>query len=391
MKELFLDANAHLPLNTIALQAYNDFVCSKANHGHPSSLSEPGRLAATALENARIRIAQLIGAKDSNQIIFTSGCTQACEWAMDIFFNLDAHKYHSDLNPIAISPVEHPAIRDAFEKSDKQYHPSEPSTRLSVDKDGMVQPFQAQSWQDFGIDKIVCTYVQNEIGVIQPVGTLKTALFSNDGREFFSGTTKQKYVLSDMSQALGKIDLNVTNLDVDIAIFGAHKFGGPGNIGFIYLKNTDWWLPFGTGSRYFMDRPGTPDVAGIITTATALEEALRTLSVRQENMKKFQSTLEDGLKMRGYEIIAEQAHRVPNTTFVNIPNLAMLAVMKLGEKGIHVGLGSACGSMHTGPSPLMKVLNREGNINDYLRISQWGEYGHKDAEYFLHVLGGIGL
>lgn len=356
MKELYLDANAHVPFNPKAAKAYLDFSNSKAGHGHPSSLSEPGREAASAMETAREKIAQLIGAKSLNQILFTSSCTQACEWAIDIFFSQDISI------PAAISPMEHPAMKDAFEK-----YSARPSIKIQVNSDGKLINLDS-----LNSNNIVCTHMQNEIGTIQPLEKFK-----------------DKVLCSDMSQSLGKIPINVTDLNVDLAVFGAHKFGGPGGVGFIYIKDTNWWRPFGTGSRYFMDRPGTPDVAGIVATAAALEDVIQTLPERQQKMVKFKNILENNLKNSNIEIIGETAERSPNTTFIHLPNIAMNAVLALGQKGIHVGLGSACGSMHAGPSPLMKVLGRQGSVHDYMRISHFGEYDNQDADNFFTALKSI--
>ena len=189
-----------------------------------------------------------------------------------------------------------------------------------------------------------------------------------------------------MSQALGKIPVNVSDLNVDLAVFGAHKFGGPGGLGFIYIKDPSNYLPFGTGSRYFLDRTGTPDVAAAVAAAAALEDAVLSLSTRMSRMTKFRDTLEEGLESLGLEIIGKNANRAPGTTFVRIPNKGLHSVIKLGEHGIYVGLGSACGSVHTGESPLMKEIGCPGTIHDFMRISQFGEYGAPEAKHFLNIL-----
>jgi cysteine sulfinate desulfinase/cysteine desulfurase-like protein len=103
-------------------------------------------------------------------------------------------------------------------------------------------------------------------------------------------------------------------------------------------------------------------------------------------MQKFHTAVEIGLKDMGFEIIANGNHRSASTTFVSIPEKGLLACFKLGEMGIHVGLGSACGSIHAGDSKIIKSLGREGSINDFMRISQFGEYDEKDAERFLVAL-----
>lgn len=360
MKELFLDANAHLPLNPKALAAYSEFCNSTAGHGHPSSPSHPGRLAASALETARGKIASLIGAQKPSQVIFTSGCTPACEWGLEMFFQIEENKNLE----AACSPVEHSAVRDAFETLAEEFVGE--VTHLSVDKNGIVKTGDFENVYP----KISCVHMQNEIGVIQPLKQIK-----------------KKYLFSDMSQSLGKVPVNVTELGVDVAVFGAHKFGGPGGFGFIYLKDPNHWESSGAGSRYFLDRPGTPDVGGAVATSVALEEAVSTLEKRTENMKIFQYIVESHFIVNGFDIVGYGAkERSPNTTFVSIPGEGLLTVMKLGENGIYTGLGSACGSMHTGASPLMKALGYGGGVHDFMRISQFGEYGEEDAKHFVKVL-----
>lgn len=350
---LFLDANAHLPMNSKALKAYQDFINSPAGHGHPSSPSEPGRLAATALEESRAKIASLIGAESARQIIFTSSCTQAAEWGIKIFLenSLGMDTYSA--------PIEHPAVRDAFLNLSEK----EPQM-LEVNENGTVIINEKTN------KNIICIHLQNEIGTIQPI------------EEFNSN-----YLFSDISQSLGKIPVNVTDLKIDIAIAGAHKFAGPGGVGFIYLKNPEDWSAFGSGSRYFLDRPGTPDVAGIVATAAALEESISTLPDRTNKMTEFQTVLENYLKNIGVEIIGVNAKRSPNTTFIHLPDgKGIQTCFKLGQHQIYVGLGSACGSVHAGPSHVIKALGKIAGAHDFLRISQYGEYGEKEANHLIKIL-----
>lgn len=353
MKDLYLDANAHLPLNEKAQKAYIDFNNSKAGYGNPASPSVPGREAATILEESRGRIAEAIGAKNPNQIVFTTSATQACQWAIKILITRSS--------TIAISPVEHNAVKDAFSKVTDGF-----DSKLKINSDGLVI-------DDRQLEGVACIYVQNEIGTIQPIDKLNC-----------------EYIFSDMTQSLGKMHVDVTELDVDIAAFGAHKFGGPSGVGFLYLKETNHWSELGTGSRYFMDVPGTPNVGGVLATAVALEEAIKTLPERTENMIEFRTVLENGLKELDFEVIGQGERRVPNTTFVKAPsgkaNCGLALMMELGDfsvYGVHTGLGSACGSMYTGGSPLMEALGRPSDGQDYLRISQWGNYGVEEANYVL--------
>lgn len=353
---LYLDANAHIPMNAKALRAFAEFNTSKAGHGHAMSPAAPGRAAANAIEGARVNIAALLGASDASQIVFTGTCTSACEWGLKALRRASRRN-----NPIIfISPTEHSAVKQAFSGiwSDVK---DDMKAKIPINSDGLI------TRTDFNNDIVICIHTQNETGVIQPVEEINCGL-----------------LFSDMSQTPGKIHLNLSSLSVDVAVFGAHKFGGPPSVGILYLKDIDNWVEYGYGSRYFMDRTGTPDAASIVSTAVALEDSLETLNERIEKMKEFQTTLEDGLENMKIKIIGKKSPRLPNTTFIKIPHgRAMQILLSLGEAGIHVGLGSACGSMHTGPSPLMQAMGFDGGAHDFMRISTFGEYASKEAKLFL--------
>jgi cysteine desulfurase len=341
---IFLDSNAHVPLNKSALRAFAEFNGSMAAHGHAMSPSLPGRQSASLIETARTKIAELIGAKSPNQIIFTSSCTSACEWALEIAKKQNFKKYY-------LSPVEHSAVRtkfrDLFGISD-----------LNANKDGVVA-CGFESPNTF----MTCIYAQNEIGVIQPIETIKTPFFS------------------DMSQALGKIPVNVSKYpNLKIAVFGAHKFGGPVSVGFMYLQDSSWWTEFGTGSRYFPDKTGTPDASLIVCASAALEESIKTLPERYYNMIKFRDVIESTVEELGMCVIGKGAQRLPNTSFIKVGDkMGPYLLSQLEQDGIFIGLGSACGGINMGPNPIMINLGYGNNSHDFIRISTFGEYSNRDA------------
>jgi cysteine desulfurase len=350
MRKYFLDSNAHVPMNDVVLEAYLKFNKLPAAHGNPNSINRIGRESAEYLEGARKKIARYLGA-ESGQFFFTRGSTQACEWAIKIIKNRKC-KIHC-------SPIEHPAV----------YMSLQDAEFLNVDKNGKVL-------FDQKYDVVSCIYVQNEIGVIQDFSALDCS-----------------FLFSDMSQAAGKIKINLSKMNVDMAVFGAHKFGGPSGVGILYLKDPEQWIEFGIGSRYYTDIVGTPDVAGIYLTGIALEEAIKTMEIRRRNMLAFRDTFERGLKNFGCIILGEGNRRVDNTTFFKINgvfqdiyNDGVGLLNKLSELGIYVGLGSACGSMHTEVSKVAQALGHSEEGHQYIRVSQWGSYNDLDAKYILGKL-----
>ena len=364
MKDLYLDANAHVPMTNRTLKFFSEFNNSRAAHGHPSSPSTPGREASSAIEGARKKIASLLGAESPNQIFFTSSCTQACEWVMKIIQKKKIQSY--------VSRLEHPAVSRAADL----YLPEH--SLLETNENGILDLKKYNTPPAPGA-AVCCIHVQNEIGTIQPLEKIRNKY-------------PKALIFSDMSQSLGKIPIDLQELDVDFATFGGHKFGGPSGVGFMYLKNTSDWCAMGTGSRYYMDAPGTPNTAGIATMAVALQEALETLPDRVEKMLSFQRALELGLEKLGFDIIGKDEDRSPNTTFAKVPatdgflDAGLMLQMKLTDKKVHIGLGSACGSMHTGGSPLMEALGRPSDGQEYVRISHWGEYDDSDADKVLKTI-----
>lgn len=352
MKALFLDCNAHLPMNKACVDAIVNFNKTIAGHGHPMSLSYPGRAAKQIIEESRAKIAQLIGAKSANQIIFTSTCTQACEWGLEILAAQGFDKVYT-------STIEHKSVaqksRTLFGNND-----------LFVSKNGVVSC-------EFNPGKniaFVCIHVQNEIGTLQPIEKIQVPFFS------------------DMSQSLGKIPLNVSNIpNLKIGVFSAHKFGGPAGIGFIYLQNPKWWREFGTGSRYYFDRSGTPDTSMIYATAVALEDSISTLKTRYEKALIFRSILENCIQEIGVEVVSYNATRIPHVSLLNIGSrMASHVVHQLESEGIYIGRGSACGSISTSSNPIITALGYGGHAEDYIRISQWGDYGALEAKELVRCL-----
>lgn len=309
------------------------------------AINAPGRSAASALEQARAKIAKSIGASPK-QIFLTSSCTQACEWGLEI---LKAQNF----DRVYTSTIEHKSVA-------AKAHTLFGNNDLFVNKQGVVscafEPGERNA-------AFICLHVQNEIGTIQPIEDIKVSFFC------------------DMSQSLGKIPVDVSKYDkLKIATFGAHKFGGPVSVGVMYLQDPKWWKEFGMGSRYHQDRVGTPDVGMVIAASVALEEALATLPKRYEQAVRFRSIIEDVITEMGLEIIGRNATRIPHTTFFNVgEGMAPYTMTQMESENLYVGLGAACGAIVNAVNPVMTAMGYAGRAADYIRISQWGDYGTAEA------------
>lgn len=350
--QLFLDANAHVPVHPKAIETYVNFNKSFAGHGHALAKNAQGRAAADALEQARTKIANLIGAQ-SNQIVFTSTCTQACEWGLEI---LKAQNF----DKVYTSTIEHKSVA---EKAKQLFGNND----LFTTKDGIVACTFTPAEKN---PAFVCLHVQNEIGTIQPIDKIQVPFFC------------------DMSQSLGKIPVDVSKYpNLKVGAFGAHKFGGPVGVGVLYVQDSKWWRPFGTGSRYLRDRPGTPDAGMIVATSVALEEALKTLPKRFDQALSFRAVLEGALAQMQIPVAGMMASRVPHTTFFTVgKRMAPYVLRQMAAEQIYVGLGSACGSLVNATNPVMIAMGYGGKMEDYMRISQWGEYGEREARQVAEAL-----
>lgn len=139
-----------------------------------------------------------------------------------------------------------------------------------------------------------------------------------------------------------------------------------------------------------LDRTGTPDACMVAASAFALEKALASFAERFQRCQEFQSAIEPELKNLGYYVVAEDTCRSPNTTFVYKKH-AITDLLKLNDNNIYCGLGSACGSHATGVSKSLKnfvypLEYRGSSPHDFIRFSQWGEYGKMEAKSVIDTL-----
>lgn len=354
--EYYLDANAHLPLNLSASQ-----IKKSQFHGNPMSPNLPGRNASIAIEKSREQIASLLGAKDPSSIIFTNSCTEANYWACIILTNHYLIGYNTNVPTINISPYEHSSINDSlpllpFDK-----------TFISLDKCANINEISNSDYSIF-------IGVQNEIGSIANFPKIRQ-------------NTKDLF-MSDLAQAIGRIHINLDELNIDIATFGAHKFGGPNGVGILYLKDPSIYAPINSCKSYNFDVPGSMNVSGICQTAIALKNSIESMNDRMDKAKSFRCVFENIIKQMDFSIVGEYANRIYSTSLIKPNKISGIDLLLGLEKyNIFVGLGSACGSIIKQPLRSAIALGYKDAINtDFIRISQNGDYDDKDAQYICGII-----
>ena len=321
---IYLDYNATTPLCDAAREAMLPYL--GRYFGNPSSVHAAGREARAAIDNARDKLAALLRAKPG-EIIFTGGATESCNLAV-----LGLARSSSSRGGHVISnKAEHHAVLHPLEHLEQ--HEGFEVTWLNVSESGMVDLDQLADSIRPDTRLVSIMTANNETGVIQPM------------REI-SQICRDRGVLlhSDMVQAFGKTDVDVSL--VDVASFAAHKFYGPKGTGFLCLRAGLPIQPimFG-GAHENQRRPGTENVAGIAGMAAAAEWILRDRETEQERRARLRDQLWRGIAdvFPDAQQNGDPAHRLANTlntSFIGIDSETML--MALDLEGVCASSGSAC-------------------------------------------------
>lgn len=345
------------------------------NYGNPSSIHSFGRNARKVVEEAREKIAKTIGA-EPNEIIFTSGGTESD----NIAIRGTAYANKKRGNHIITSVIEHHAVLDTCKSLEKEGFQV---TYLPVDEYGMVRIEDINNAITDQTILISIMHANNEVGTIQPIKEI-------------GAVAKEKgiYMHSDTVQSVGKIPVNVNELNLDMLSISAHKFYGPKGTGAIYIRKGVRILPisFG-GSQERKRRPGTLDTPGIAGFAMAMEKAVN--SIQEQNA--FQSRLRDKLikelmdKIEYVKLNGHPTDRLPNNvnlSFHFIEGESLL--LSLDMKGIAASSGSACTSGSLDPSHVLLAMGLSHEIaHGSLRFTLGKDNTEEQIDYVIDELPGI--
>lgn len=355
---IYLDHNATTPMLPEVADAIRDAALEYP--ANPGSQHEPGRQARRALEAARQRVGELLGARasglDGDRVIFTSGGTEAANL---VLFGLLGAPQTSQQQPSGTSPthlittkIEHPCILAAAAQL-----PHCEVTQLDVDSHGVVRIEQLQQQLTPHTKLVSVMLANNETGVLQPVGEI-AALCADEGIA----------VHTDAAQVVGKLPVDFGGLNVSALSCAAHKFSGPLGIGALIVGHDLPLQPtlFG-GHQQAGLRPGTETVALAIGMATALECWHRESAAQVERISQLRDRFEQTLtaELPFVQVIGGGAARLPNTSnlaFVGQNRQALL--MALDQAGIACSSGSACASGSSQPSPVLLAMGLNQDVLD---------------------------
>ena len=347
MQTVYLDHNATTPLHPKVREAMLPWLGEL--HGNPSSIHRFGQVARNAVEEAREKVAALIGARPM-EIVFTGSGTESNNAVM---FGLTA-------GHLVISSIEHPSIREGAARLERMGFEV---ARVAPGPDGVVPAREiiAALRPD---TKLVCLMLaNNELGTIQPVAEVGNAC-----RE------RGIPALCDAVQAVGKIPVDVRQLGVDYLVLGGHKFHGPLGAAALWVRKG---LPLTGllvgGSQERRRRAGTENVPAIVGLGAAAEAAREELEERRVALAALRDRFEARLPERvpGAILHCASSPRLPNTSHVAFPGVEGESLLiRLDLAGYAVSTGSACSSGTVEPSRTLLAigLSRDEALSS-LRVS----------------------
>ena len=311
-------------------------------YGNPSSLYEVGQQAKTALEDARARIAGVLGCS-FKEIYFTSGGSEADNQAIISAARIGWRKGKKH---IVSTTFEHHAVLHTLKKLEKEGFEL---TLLDVHSGGLVTPKQVAEAIREDTCLVTIMYANNEIGTIQPIPEI-------------GAVCKEKGVLfhTDAVQAVGHLHINVKEQNIDMLSLSAHKFHGPKGVGVLYArKGILLTNMIEGGAQERGKRAGTENVPAIMGMAAALEEADAHMDETGEKLTAHRDRLIRGLRRIPYaELNGDATHRLPsnvNFCFEGIEGESLLLL--LDDKGICASSGSACTSGSLDPSHVLIAIS----------------------------------
>ena len=370
MRKVYLDHNATTPTHPEVVKAILPYY--KEVFGNASSFHQFGQQARKAIDEAREKIANFIGASPK-EIVFTSGGTEANNLALKgvAYANEKKGKH------IITSSMEHHAVLNPCKYLEKKGFKV---TYLPVDKYGLVDPEEVRRAITEETILISIIHANNEVGTIEPVAEIGK-IAKETGIYFYT----------DAVQTVGKIPVNVNELNIDLLSLSGHKIYGPKGIGVLYIRKGTRIEPLIQGGHHEKNRrAGTENVPAIVGLSKAIEIAKATMEKESMRLTNLRNRLCSGIgeKIDYVRLNGHPGKRLPNTlnmSFEFVEGESM--ILSLDLKGIAVSTGSACTSGSLEPSHVLKAMRVDPAVaQGSIRFSLGKDNTEEDIDYVLEVL-----
>lgn len=340
---VYMDYNATTPLDKRVLEAmlpyFTEYFGNAASTDH-----EFGSVAKRAVDTARGQVASLVGVKNSDDIVFTSGATESDNIAL---FGV-AERYADKGNHIITSITEHKAVLDAAKRLEQL---GKKITYLPVDRYGMIDPEDVRRAITPQTILISIMAANNEIGTIPYLKEL--GKMAREHEIIFH---------TDATQYIGHLPINVDELSIDLLSMSAHKFYGPKGMGALFVRRDDPWVNvapviYGGGHERGI-RSGTLNVPSIVGFGVAAELCQREMETEE---KRFRSLMQKMLRgicegIEGVELNGHPTQRIPHNLNISITSLKSKAVIGALNKDVAISAGSACTTASVEPSYVIQAL-----------------------------------
>jgi cysteine desulfurase len=333
----YFDHNATTPVSQEVLDQYLPVLLEV--FGNASSIHRDGQIARQKLEEARAKVAALLGCTP-REVVLLSGGTEANNLA--IFGTVQA----TGRRHVITTAIEHPAVLNPYSRLERD---GLDVTYLPVGRSGVVDPEDLRRAVRSDTALVSIMHVNNEIGSVQPIAEL-AAIAHSVGARFHS----------DGVQAAGRIPVNVGELGVDLYSISGHKMYAPKGVGALFVKKGLKLESQILGGRHEQERrAGTENVAGAVALGAAAALALETVPADAVRIATLRDRVEQGIldRLADVRVNGDPARRAPGTTnicFEGIEGEALVIALDL--KGFAVSSGSACSSGAVAPSHVLTAI-----------------------------------
>jgi cysteine desulfurase len=373
MERIYLDYAATTPTDPAVVEAMKPYFTER--FGNPSSIHAFGQESRKAVEAARARVAEFLGAREG-EILFTSGGTESDNTAFFGVVWANAKKG----NHIVTTAVEHHAVIEPAQFLEKQ---GCTVTYVKPDAQGRVAPDDIAAAITDKTVLVSVMHANNEIGTLQPIRQI-------------GKIAKEKGVLfhTDAVQTVGHIPVNVDDLNVDLLSLSAHKFYGPKGIGCLYVRKGTRILPFlRGGGQENRRRASTENLPGIVGTAKAVELCAEKMDAeaRQQTAWRDKIIAEIPKRIDRVYLNGHPTERLPNNVNFSIEYIeGESMLLSLGAVGIAASTGSACTSGDLEASHVLLSIGRPHELcHGSLRLTVGRFNKDSDIDRFLEVFPGI--
>jgi cysteine desulfurase len=368
MNPIYLDYNASTPVATQVLQEMLPYL--KEKFGNPSSSHPYGVALRAGIEQARERVAVLLGC-DASEIIFTSGATESNNMVIKGVAASAPKGSH-----IIATQIEHPAVLEPCRYLERQGYRV---TYLRVDEYGLVDPADLEQAISPKTVLVTIMHSNNEVGTIQDI------------REH-SRITASRGILfhTDAAQSVGKVSVKVGDLGVDFLTIAGHKFYAPKGIGALYIKKGRTLPPMIHGAGHERGlRPGTENAAFIAGMGAACVIASELMNTEGPRQIKLGRRLFDGLKRAGLKVHlnGHTEKKLPNTWNISFEGFDSIAVMEALGRDIAVSPGAACHGSTVNASHVLVAMGTDAALaRGAIRFSLGRETTEAEIDIVIEML-----